>query len=135
MGKISPKKYRSILDGLELKNILISELKASVKHELLSEGLTISIKDFAEYENRDGEVLVKTTYRLMARNAEKKIALKMEATFIVIFSSKNEISDEFFDVYKNISLPLNIWPFFREFVNATTARMNIPPITLPLLKR
>jgi len=135
MEKISPEEYRKILDGLELKNILMSDLKASVKHELLSEGLSVSIKDSAFYENKDDEVIVKNTYRLTARNKEKKTPLKIEATFILVFTTKHEITDDFFEVYKNISLPLNVWPFFREFVNTTTARMNIPPITLPLLKR
>lgn len=135
MEKISSEKYREILDGLELKNILMSDLKAAIKHELFSEGLTVSIKDSSIYENKEDEVIVRNTYRLTARNKEKKIALKIEATFILVFETKEKITDNFFEVYQKISLPLNVWPFFREFVNSTTARMNIPPITLPLLKR
>jgi preprotein translocase subunit SecB len=135
MEKISSEKYREILDGLELKNILMSNLKASIKHELFSEGLTVSIKDSSSYENKEDEVIIRNTYRLTAKNKERKIALKIEATYILVFETKEIITDNFFEVYEKISLPLNVWPFFRELVNSTTARMNIPPITLPLLKR
>jgi hypothetical protein len=28
----------------------------------------------------------------------------------------------------------NAWPFFREIIHATMARMNLPPIALPLFR-
>lgn len=135
MPKISPEDYRKILKGLELKDILLCSLKADLKHELLSEGMKISIKDNAEFETNDDEFIIRNKYTLSAKNKNNKIALKIECTFIVVFDSREEITDDFFEVYKDTSLPLNVWPFFREFVNSTTARMNIPPLTLPLLKR
>jgi preprotein translocase subunit SecB len=135
MEKISPKEYRKILNGIDLKNILLADLKATIKHELLSEGLKISIKDSAQYSYEEDEFIIKNKYVLTAKNNDKKNVLKIEATFIVVFESKYEINDDFFNIYKEISLPLNVWPFFRELVNSTTSRMNIPPLTLPLLKR
>ena len=135
MEKISPEEYRKILDGTELKNILISNIKADLKHELLTEGMKIVIKDDAQYEMRENDFIIKNKYILTAKNQANKIALKIECVFIVVFETKYEITDGFFEIYKDLSLPLNVWPFFRELVNSTTARMNIPPLTLPLLKR
>lgn len=134
MEKISPEEYRRILDGIELKNILISNIKADLKHELLTEGMKIVIKDDAQYEMREDDFIIKNKYILTAKNQANKIALKIECVFIVVFETKYEITDGFFEIYKDLSLPLNVWPFFRELVNSTTARMNIPPLTLPLLK-
>ena len=135
MEKISPEKYRKILSGIDLKDILLSDIKASIKHEWLSEGMRISIKKNANYAYKDDELIVTNKYVLTAKNNDKKIVLKIEGTFIVVFESEHEINDDFFEIYKEISLPLNVWPFFRELVNSTTSRMNIPPLTLPLLKR
>ncbi len=135
MEKMSPDEYRRILDGIELKNILISNIKADLKHELLTEGMKIVIKDDAQYEMRENDFIIKNKYILTAKNQANKIALKIECVFIVVFETKYEITDGFFEIYKDLSLPLNVWPFFRELVNSTTARMNIPPLTLPLLKR
>ncbi|NOX89100.1 MAG: hypothetical protein GXO77_08740 [Calditrichaeota bacterium] len=135
MEKLSPEEYRKILNGIELKNILLIDLKASIKHELLSEGMKIDIKDDAQYEYDDDKFIVTNKYILKAKNNDKKIVIKIEATFILVFESGFEITDDFFNIYKDISLPLNVWPFFRELVNSVTSRMNIPPLTLPLLKR
>jgi len=122
MEKISPEEYRKILRGIDLKDILLSEIKASINHELLSEGMKIGIKEDAQYNYAEDELIIKNKYILTAKNNDKKTVLKIEVTFIVIFESKSEINNEFFDVYKEISLPLNVWPY-------------IPPLTLPLLKR
>ncbi len=135
MEKISPEEYRRILNGIDLKTILLSEIKASIKHELLSEGMKIGIKENSQYTYKDDEFIVTNKYVLTAKNYDKKIVLKIEGTFIVVFESKFEINNDFFEIYKEISLPLNVWPFFRELVNSITSRMNIPPLTLPLLKR
>jgi preprotein translocase subunit SecB len=135
VSKIPPEKYRKILRGIELKNILLSSLKADINHELISEGMKINIKDDATYEIKNDEFVVKNKYSLSARNSDNKTVLKIESVFIIVFVSKEEITEEFFEIYKNLSLPLNVWPFFRELVNSITSRMNIPPLTLPLLKR
>jgi len=52
----------------------------------------------------------------------------------LLLKSKEKFTDEFFDVYKEVSLKLNTWPYFREFVNNITSRMNIPPLTIPFFK-
>ena len=135
MKKISPEEYRKILNGIDLKNILLKEVKASIEHKNFSENIKISIKDKASYKNEEDELVITHTYTLTAKGKAKKPALKISGTYIVVFESNNEINDGFFNIYKETSLPLNVWPFFRELVNSTTSRMNIPPLTLPLLKR
>ncbi|WP_157205831.1 hypothetical protein [Calidithermus timidus] len=40
----------------------------------------------------------------------------------------------YFEVFKEINLPINMWPFAREFIHNTMARMDWPPFTLPLRK-
>ena len=135
MRKISPEKYRKILAGIDLKNILLSDLKASVKHSALTENIKISIDDEASFENVNDELVITHKFKLRAGKSSKKTALKIEATFLLVFETQEEITEEFFNVYKEVSLPLNSWPFFRELVYSLTSRMNISPLTLPLLKR
>jgi len=135
MNKISPEEYRKILDGIELQNIILKSSKSNVNHDLISENLVVSFTDKASFELIEDGFVVENKYVISAKNKEKKTVLKIEGIYIVIFKSKTEITDEFFSIYKDISLPLTVWPFFREFVYSITSRMNIPPLTLPLLKR
>lgn len=75
------------------------------------------------------------TYQLKIENKKnKKNILRIDLSFELVFTSKETFTQEFFDVYTEDSLPLNTWPYFREFVSSIIQRMNFPPLTLPLFK-
>ncbi len=133
--KIKPEEYRRLLEGIELENIILKASKTEINHELLSENMTVSSKENASYTITKDGFDVENKHIVIVKNKDKKNVIRIEGNFLILFHSKEAITDAFFDVYKEISLPLNVWPFFREFVNSMTARMNIPPLTLPLLKR
>lgn len=134
-AKMEPKEYRRILEGIELENLILKESKTEINHELISENMAVSSKDNATYIITKDGFAVENKHTVIVKNKDKKNVIRIEGTFLILFNSREAITDAFFDIYKNISLPLNVWPFFREFVNSMTARMNIPPLTLPLLKR
>ena len=132
--KLTPQRYREILDGVELRSILLKSLKASVNHQNFTDELQISVDSDAAYIPDEKGFRVESRYVLTARNRQRKVVLKVDCVYELDFSSLEEITDKFFEIYREISLPLNVWPFFRELVNSLTARMNLPPVTLPLLK-
>jgi hypothetical protein len=41
---------------------------------------------------------------------------------------------ETISAFKDGNAIFNCWPYFREFVQSAVARMNLPPLTLPLLR-
>jgi preprotein translocase subunit SecB len=134
---ISPDKYREILKGLNMESIYLLTSKSSVDKKSIASGLRISFRDEASFEKKEDKIVEIThKYRLEATNRKlKKKVLNIECAFCLIYSFGEEFSADFFEVFKDINLPLNTWPFFREFVFNITSRMNIPPLTLPLLKR
>jgi len=64
---------------------------------------------------------------------EKLFFLKVTSKFKVVLSIEDKLPEEFWEIYLNTTLPLIVFPYFREFVQSTTQRMNIPPLTLPIL--
>jgi preprotein translocase subunit SecB len=132
--KLSPENFRKILNGIDLNDIVLTDISATINHSLMPGKVTVAIDDNASYKNIENGFSVENSYTLTIKN-HRKVALKIEATYLIMYSSKIEISDDFFDIYKEFSLPLNIWPYFRELVNTITSKMNIKPLTLPLLKR
>ena len=42
--------------------------------------------------------------------------------------------DRHYEAFRQANLPLNVWPFAREFFYNMTLRMGWPPFTLPLLR-
>ena len=134
--KVTPKEYRDFLEGVKLKGIYLKDVNAKVDRDLIiTERLPkVSIYDTASYKfNKEG-FKVENKFTLTSKNKERKQVLKIECTFVLNFTSEKEINDDLFEVYQNVSLPFNTWPFVRELAFSISSRMNIPPLTLPLLK-
>lgn len=134
---ISPEEYKKILKGLDLISISLKESKAFINTDINPPiELSIQIKDEASYKIKDdGFVFIFQKYKIDARKPESKTRfIQIEVVFLVKVHSEDKFTDDFFDIYKNVSLHLNTWPYLREFVNQTTSRMNIPPLTLPFYK-
>lgn len=135
--RISPEDYKKVLQGLDLISISLKESKTFLNIDINPPTeLNIQIKDEANYKvKEEGIVFVFQKYQIDARKPQSKTRFfQLEVTFLVKVFSKENFTEEFFDVYKNISLHLNTWPYLREFVNQTTSRMNVPPLTLPFYK-
>jgi hypothetical protein len=135
--KLTPEEYRKILDGIDIVTISLIESSAKIDlNEALDPKKEIKINDSMEHDVLNNFINIYKTYSLKANsNNTKKSFLIIKAKFKVVLSSKNEVNEEFIKIYSDISLDLNTWPYFREFVNNTSARMGILPLTLPLLKR
>lgn len=134
---ISPEDYKKILQGIELISISLKESKAFINTDIKQPSeLSVQINDEAFFDVKDeGIVFIFQKYKIDARRPLSKTRyVQIEVTFLVKLSSKEEFTEDFFKVYKNVSLHLNTWPYLREFVNQITIRMNIPPLTLPFFK-
>lgn len=139
--KIDPKSYVQILNSIELRGIHLES--CSVKHnrehliKQKQKGLTVSVRDKVSYEQRDKELRVLHKYYLTVKKPEmaKDFAIKMSASFRLTYLTDSPIHEDFFDVFKDVSLVVNSWPYFREFVQSMTQRMSIQPLTLPLIIR
>ncbi len=135
--KISPEEFRKILEGIDLKSISLQRSSAFLNPEInVPQYLEIKIDEEASYKIRGtGVVDIFQTYKVDARKPKSKSRyVKLEITFIVRITSEYDFTDDFFEVYKSVSLHLNTWPYLREFVNQATARMNVPPLTIPFFK-
>jgi len=136
LGKISPEKYNEIIKSIELKNVALERLETKVNRNVPQEKLIIKLNFGSGYRNLENNLVnVKTEISLTSRpEGDKRIFFKLKSAYTLMFESESPFTDEFFEVYTSSSLQLNTWPFFREIINNTTARMGISPLTLPLFK-
>ena len=134
---ISPEEYSNILLSISLSQILLNDC-SSKKHEVKSKGgaidLDISMK--LGYEQNSSEVSFITTYKLdgvkRSEGTNEKV-FTITASFQLSYmkTKEVEISKEFVNVFKDNSIELVSWPYFREFVQNMISRMGFPPLTLP----
>lgn len=63
-----------------------------------------------------------------------EVHAEIKMVFGLRFSSPKPMTGEIFDIFKDVNLPLNTWPFLREFVSNTLGRMGWQPYALPAYK-
>ena len=89
----------------------------------------------ASYENKENEFNAFHRYNVTIADKEKNEAkAKLSVTFCVTYSSKMPMSDEIFDIFKDRNLPLNTWPYFREFTHNSFARLGWLDIIAPVYR-
>lgn len=144
MNKRKPmtkEKYAEIIGKIKLNAMYLKSSSGEIDRDAFFQGKEaehlINIIDepsMAVKDNDTVDVIHRYCVEMMLKTAEVKAAGKIECAFCLNYSPASCFSPEFFEEFKKANLHINTWPFFREFVYNMTARMNIPPITLPLLK-
>jgi preprotein translocase subunit SecB len=131
-------RYLQFIKGLEIKNLILKSCKAELiadRVDFTKDG-AFNVHDECSYKMRDDNTCVVTLeYQLAAAYAgQKEKVLSVEATYEVTYKVSVPMTDEMFGVFSKTSLPLNTWPYFREFANSILTRMGLPGLTLPVLK-
>jgi len=134
---ISPEEYGRILKHIELRDIYLTETKAKIDEAYKAPRLELAVKDKSTFEADNNQLKVISRYTFTAKGEDKeKPFLQITAVYRLLFSIKEgvKVTQDFFDVFQQLSLGIIVWPYFREFVQGLISRMNLPPLTLPMRK-
>ena len=75
-------------------------------------------------------------YELVIKEKGEQVhAISIECVFLAHFHGPSRVGKEKIEAFLKSYMPIISWPYFRQFVSDTTARMAIPPVTLPLLSQ
>lgn len=96
----------------------------------------LTIEDNYKYKSQKDLYIISAEWVLSVKfEKDTENFLEINALYNVVLSKSEELSKDFWNIYKKATLPLIVYPYFREFVQNITSRMNIPPLTLPILYR
>jgi len=134
MGKKQNKKivtYSEFIKELHLKHFYQLNITAS-RNEVFSLPAKIHIKNEAEFKNEEKNILkVYTTYKLTAtEKGKKEPGMNISVAYLIIYSSKIKMSEEYFEKFSKSSLIVESWPYFRNLVHELTMRMGLPSLVL-----
>jgi len=137
---ISPEEYRKLQSNLDLVEISLfnstSSLILDSVNTLLSAEETplIKLNDSSNIVENEKTANIINKWSLTAKFKESGTQfLNIKAEYSIALAKTEKMSKEFWDIYKNTTLHIIVYPYFREFVQNLTSRMNIPPLTLPIL--
>ncbi len=134
--KIPPKEYADFVKGVDVLDIRFEsgEFKDN-GFDFASAGDKIKVK-----VSRRAELLEKRQFYFRVRDKlsfavvdpnSRKHLIDIKASVLVEYSSNQEISEEIFGVFREVNVPVNTWPYFREFVHNCLVRMGYPRLVLP----
>ncbi|MFC2047218.1 hypothetical protein ACFLTK_02945 [Chloroflexota bacterium] len=130
------REYNAFIEQTEI--VSIRAISAKIDDIAYSESpvdTTVKYREKVSYENNDNEFNAFHRYNVTIADRETGDAkVKLSVTFCVTYSSKIPMNNDIFNVFKERNLPLNTWPYFREFIHNSLARFGWPDIIAPLHK-
>lgn len=132
--RVPPSEYNNFLQKINLKDIYVTEIKSKLHQPSFPGEASLSFKENAKIlEIVEGLIEIEVEYKLSAKSSRKKV-FSIDIKYNVVFEFEEEIPSEFFVLYNKFSLPLQTFPYFREYVNTILSRMGLPSLILPLRK-
>lgn len=133
LNDFDPMKPNQLLSGLFKIDTIGADVKTAIDNETKIEHRILRffvqaemiyiLGETSEEEMKDNEL-----------NKTKQVS-EVGATYCVEYAIKSEIEltpDEIKEFGK-VNVPYHVWPFWREYVQSTCNRMNLPVTTLPML--
>lgn len=129
----SSKSYNDFVTQIKITKLhIVSAQVKMLDYSHFPSSTEVKWRTRVSYEQAEKQFNVSHRYNVTILDKETKEAkAKISVTFYVVYSSKMPINDDLFEVFKVRNLPLNTWPYFREFVHNTIMRMGWPPFIAP----
>lgn len=131
-----PEEYNRFVSAIELRFLRLAHCEIDARARYDGNQLSpVVTEGNVQYVGHDDGFIVYHELIFDAKPTSGKGShASVRATFEVEYASPTPVTDELFAVFRANNLPVNVWPFFREFVNTALGRAAWPPYLLPTLK-
>ena len=134
--KVTPREYDEYIKGVDIREIRFENGSFKFKNaDLFREESSIKVKykrnpELIEIHKDYFVVRDKLVFSVIEVSSRKHI-IDVECCLIVVYDHEDGITEEMFELFRDFNVPVNTWPYFREFVGSATTRMGMPAFTLP----
>lgn len=132
-----PEKYNQFIRGLELRSIRMTSGEFSAPPFQVEDAPIDAVVSIvgARYEEADGGFVAfhKLSFAGTCHSGGDA-SVSVEGEYAVAFGSEVSISESLFLPFAQLNLPVNTWPYFREFVQSSLSYLEWPSTTLPALR-
>jgi len=130
------KKKKDLAEVVALKIVHLWETECKRDVEFKPKKLDISMDiTTSKLNSRDEKLLPYSCqiYLTATDKTEAKEAFVISAKYCLVYEFKEEYeaSEQEFENFGRINVVFNAWPYIREYVQNTLARMNFGPLVLP----
>ena len=132
--KKAQESYNNFIKQIQINDIKLTASKIENSDcNYFPKSAEISWKDTAKFEMEGKKFIIFHRYDVRVKDTPtKEIKAKVSVTFCVSYESKISMTEELFEPFKVRNLPINTWPYFREYVHDVLGRMGWPPFIMPV---
>ena len=130
-----------VSDRVEIRDVRLAASAARQKPIAADAALEVRFSQEVETQvnRKDNLVIVIPKFTMEASTAEgetQEVAVLIEAEFLLLYKIKDcgGLTKDHFDSFGRINGVYNAWPYWREFVQNTIARMGLPAFTIPVYR-
>lgn len=133
---VTPEVYNAFIEGVDLVSLRLVRAEIEAASTPTHKQIVPRTRVYgASFANEEGVVSVVHQLGFTGTyQGENEPAVLIRADFEVRYSTAERMTDEIFAEFRRRNLPLNTWPYFREFVHAALARTGWPVMVLPVYK-
>lgn len=136
ISPMDPKAYNEIIKTVNLVGCRLTSLNSQLKFNNSEQQLTAKFEmESSLAERKDDDVypvMSRCSLSIFAATPEDFTA-EIKAEYLTEFVSKHEFTKEFFDIFKESSVKIIVWPYFREMVHGLMMKMGLPGLVLPII--
>ncbi len=132
---MKPQAYTRLLQRVQLQSLLLDALEAEVRREVfdptVQPRVQVDLSDRVVFPDEEHfEVLSTLTFvARIRRRVWVRVRLRFRARYTL---PSRQPPEAFFQIFRETSARLHVWPYFREALSNTLVRMGLPPFPLPL---
>jgi hypothetical protein len=131
----SASSYPAFIQQIELVRIWLKSSKVvNADRNDVAEGISVQIIDTSTWNASDSGFTVYHKYSIKFRDQRNRRLGDIEVEFGLSYASTVPMTDDLFELFGEHNLPLNSWPYLREYLASTLGRMGWPAFTLPVRK-
>lgn len=126
--------YNKLIENIEIKGIYLKKINTSDIEIPIGESINCRVE--LKYTCSDYKIVDKTIEFYPKFKLELKIdniaPVIIQFDFRLIYEIENieEYTDEYFDLFMDKNVPINVWPYAREIITSITTRIGYPPLVI-----
>lgn len=134
---VSNDEYTAFVEQIELESLWLMQGRVENRSGIIPVPgeVRVQMDEHSTWSLIEDGFRAESRYRIRVVSKSRKVLGLVEAVYGVNYSSQLPMTDVIFANFGKYNLPFNTWPYYREFVATSFARMNWPPVLLPLRKR
>ena len=134
---------KRIISVIQIESVRLREAhcRSAVQPSDIADAITVTTSrktDVVQEPTADRALRIETAFKMEVRSAgeDEELQAEIQGTFELSYEIPDDesFSSDELEAFGEVNAVFNAWPYWRELVQASLARMSMPPLTVPVFR-